>query len=109
MKIIEEEYIKAMRRELLRWPPSIYIFKINFFPVFINRKNIHNRPYVVNIEAIGLVVMAEWANTLALTGSRKSLHCVMNRQMLRLEYCHLCITTNRKHSGAQNTLITWVV
>lgn len=77
-----------MRRVLLRRPPSIYIFKINFFPVFINRKNIENRPYVVNIEAIGLVVMIEWANTFSLTGSRKTLHCVMYRQMLHLEYCH---------------------
>jgi len=42
----------------------------------------------VNIEAIGLVVMIEWANTFSLTGSRKTLHCVMYRQMLHLEYCH---------------------
>ena len=62
--------LKAIAQDLLRGAPSIYIFRTKFCLFYINRKNIENRQYVVNMKAKGVVVMTESAITFPLPGSR---------------------------------------
>ncbi len=44
--------------------PSIYIFLNKFSIVDVNRENMNNRHYRVNMKAVGVVVMPESAITL---------------------------------------------
>ena len=62
--------LKAIRRDVLRSAPSICIFLNNFSLVYKNQKNIENRHYVVNMKAIGAVVMTESAITFWIPGAR---------------------------------------
>ncbi len=61
--------VKAILRDLLISAPSIYILLNKFSTVNINRKNIKNRQYLVNIKAIGVVVMTQSAIIFPLPGS----------------------------------------
>ncbi len=63
-------HIKAILRDLLVSAPSICILLDKFYIVYINQWNIKNRQYVVNMKAIGVVVMTQSAITFPLPGSR---------------------------------------
>ena len=63
-------------RDVLSSAPSLCIFPNKFSLVYKNRKNIENRHYVVNMKAIGAVVMTESAITFRKPGPRPvDLYC----------------------------------
>ena len=49
--------IKAISRDVLSSAPSMCIFQIKFYFLYINQKDIENRQYAVNMKPILAVVM----------------------------------------------------